>query len=125
MLFIRLLSGRCLSYVKPRLGINSFGTTSITYEGIGNDRKWSRLETFGGKLTENIIQATARDVLMNSIRTLQHCRITAHVHDEIILEAPEETSLEEICMQMAKPPEWMPDILLRADGFVTDFYKKD
>lgn len=125
MLFIRLLSGRELAYVKPRLGENRFGGESVTYEGIGNTKKWERLESFGGKFCENIIQATSRDILMHSIETLRGYRIVAHVHDELIIEADKGTSLEEICEMMARVPDWAEGLLLRADGYVCDFYKKD
>lgn len=125
MLFIRLLSGRELAYVKPRIGENRFGGESVTYEGVGNTKKWERLESFGGKFCENIIQATSRDILMHSIETLRNYRIVAHVHDELIIEADKGTSLEEICEMMARVPDWAEGLLLRADGYVCDFYKKD
>ena len=125
MLFIELPSGRQLAYVKPQIGTNRFGSDSITYEGTGTARKWERLETFGGKLTENIVQAISRDILCNAMRNLEGCYIVGHIHDELIIECPEGTSLEEICNRMATPPDWMKDILLRADGYIADYYMKD
>ena len=125
MLFITLPSGRNLTYVKPRIGENKFGGESITYEGIGSTKKWERLESYGPKFVENVVQAISRDLLMNAMKTLSHCFICGHVHDELIIECSEKVSLEVLCQQMARTPKWMPDILLRADGYVTDFYKKD
>ena len=125
MMFIHLPSGRRLSYVKPHIGQNKFGGESITYEGVGATKKWERLESYGPKFVENIVQAISRDLLMNAMKTLFHCFICGHVHDELIIECKSEVSLDELCRQMARVPEWMPGILLRADGYVTDFYKKD
>ena len=125
MLFIQLPSGRTLSYVKPRIGENRFGGESVNYEGVGSTKKWERIESYGPKFVENIVQAISRDILMNSMRTLQHCFICGHVHDELIIECTEDVSLDAICEQMGRTPSWMPDILLRADGYETDFYKKD
>lgn len=125
MLFITLPSGRKLTYVKPRIGENKFGGESITYEGIGSTKKWERLESYGPKFVENVVQAISRDLLMTAMKTLSCCFICGHVHDELIIECSEKVSLEVLCQQMARTPEWMPDILLRADGYVTDFYKKD
>ena len=125
MLFIHLPSGRNLCYVKPKIGENKFGGESITYEGTGSTKKWERLESYGPKFVENIVQAISRDILMNSIRTLSHCFIVGHVHDELIIECSKEVSLEAICNQMGRTPSWMPNILLRADGYQTGFYKKD
>ena len=124
-LFIRLLSGRRLAYVKPRIEPNRFGGDSITYEGIGTGRKWERLETYSGKLVENLVQATARDLLFYSMQTLSQYFIVGHIHDEIILECPKDTKLEEICQQMARTPDWAKGLLLRADGYACQFYKKD
>ena len=124
-LFIRLLSGRRLAYVKPRIEPNRFGGESITYEGIGTNRKWERLETYSGKLVENIVQATARDLLFYSMQTLSQYFIVGHIHDEMIIECPEDTKLEEICQQMARTPDWANGLLLRADGYACQFYKKD
>lgn len=125
MLFIALPSGRKLTYVKPRIVENKFGGESVTYEGIGATKKWERLESYGPKFVENVVQAISRDLLMNAMKTLSHCFICSHVHDELIIECSEKISLEVLCTQMARTPEWMPDILLRADGYVTEFYKKD
>lgn len=125
ILFIHLPSGRNLCYVKPKIGENKFGGESITYEGTGGTKKWERLESYGPKFVENIVQAISRDILMNSIRTLSHCFIVGHVHDELIIECNKDVSLEAICDQMGRTPSWMPNILLRADGYQTDFYKKD
>ena len=124
-LFIRLLSGRRLAYVKPRIEPNRFGGESITYEGIGTNRKWERLETYSGKLVENIVQATARDLLFYSMQTLSQSFIVGHIHDEMIIECPEDTKLEEICQEMARTPDWANGLLLRADGYACSFYKKD
>ena len=124
-LLIRLPSGRELSYVGARLGENEYGQQTVFYYGTGQNRKWQRLEAYGPKFVENIVQAIARDILAGAMKELSRFRICAHVHDELIIEAPPETSLEEICERMAKSPRWMPDILLRADGYVTDFYRKD
>ena len=125
MMFIHLPSGRKLSYVKPHIGQNKFGGESITYEGVGATKKWERLESYGPKFVENIVQAISRDLLMNAMKTLSHCFICGHVHDELIIECKSEVSLDQLCKQMARVPDWMRGILLRADGYVTDFYKKD
>ena len=125
MLFVYLPSGRRLCYVKPKMGQNKFGGDSITYEGVGSAKKWERLESYGPKFVENIVQAISRDLLMNAMKTLSHCFICGHVHDELIIECKEEVSLEELCKQMARVPDWMPDILLRADGYITPWYRKD
>ena len=125
MLFITLPSGRVLSYVKPRMGENKFGGESVTYEGVGGTKKWERLESYGPKFVENIVQATSRDILMYAMKTLRCCSIVAHVHDEIIIEADPGMSLDAVCEQMARVPEWANGLLLRADGYTCDFYKKD
>ena len=125
MLFIRLPSGRELAYVKPRIGENKFGGESVTYEGVGGTKKWERLESYGPKFVENIVQATSRDILMNSIRILRDCRIVAHIHDEVVIEADMGMQLEDICERMATLPVWAEGLLLRADGYTCDFYKKD
>ena len=125
ILFIRLPSGRTLSYIKPRIGENRFGGESVTYEGIGATKKWERIESFSGKFVENIVQGTARDILMYAMKTLRNCSIVAHVHDEIIIEADPAMSLEVLCQQMAKVPSWVDGLILRADGYVCDYYKKD
>lgn len=125
MLFIELPSGRRLSYVKPRMGVNKFGGEAVTYEGVGATKKWERIETFGGKVVENITQAIARDILLYAMKTLSHCSIVAHVHDEIIIEADERMSLETVCEQMGRTPPWAKGLKLRADGYECKFYKKD
>lgn len=125
MLFITLSSGRTLVYVKPRIGENRFGGESVTYEGVGSTKKWERIESYGPKFVENIVQATARDILMYAMKTLRHCEIVAHVHDEIIIEADPHMSLDVLCEQMGRVPPWAEGLLLRADGYVCDFYKKD
>ena len=125
MLFITLPSGRKLTYIKPRIGENKFGGESVTYEGIGATKKWERLESYGPKFIENIVQAISRDLLMNAMKNLPGFFICGHVHDELIIECTEDVSLEEVCKTMAHNPSWMPDILLRADGYITEFYKKD
>lgn len=125
MLFIKLPSGRTLSYVKPRMGENKFGGESVTYEGIGATKKWERIESYGPKFVENIVQAISRDILMYAIRTLSHCFICGHVHDEIIIECSKDVSVAAICEQMGKTPPWISGLLLRADGYETEFYKKD
>ena len=125
MMFIHLPSGRKLCYIKPRIGQNKFGGDAITYEGVGSTKKWERLESYGPKFVENIVQAISRDLLMNAMKTLSHCFICGHVHDEMIIECKEEVSLDELCKQMARVPSWMPDILLRADGYITPWYRKD
>ncbi len=125
MLFIQLPSGRQLSYVKPRIGINQFGGESVAYEGVGTTKKWERIESYGPKFVENIVQAISRDILCNAMKTLRHCFIVEHVHDELIIECDPRVDLKAICEQMGRSPEWMPEILLCADGYETDFYKKD
>ena len=125
MLFIKLPSGRELAYVKPLIGENKFGGESVTYEGVGGTKKWERLESYGPKFVENIVQGTSRDLLMNAIGKLDGCRIVAHVHDEVIIEADEGLTLESVCEKMADIPTWAKGLLLRADGYTCDFYKKD
>lgn len=125
MLFITLPSGRKLTYIKPKIGENKFGGESVTYEGIGATKKWERLESYGPKFVENIVQAISRDLLMNAMRNLPGFLIAGHVHDELLIECKEDVSLDEVCKAMARNPEWFPDILLRADGYITSFYKKD
>ena len=125
MLFITLPSGRKLSYVKPKMEINQFGSESPTYEGVGSDKKWERLESYGPKFVENIVQGISRDILCNSMKTLSNYFMVGHVHDELIIECPIDASLNAICAQMGRAPEWLPGINLRADGYETQFYKKD
>lgn len=124
-LFIELPSGRKLAYVKPRIGENKFGGESVTYEGVGNAKKWERLESYGPKFVENIIQGTARDILIFAMKTLRNCQIVAHIHDEIIIEADKRMSLDAVCEQMGRTPPWAKGLLLRADGYECEFYKKD
>lgn len=126
MLFVELPSGRHLSYVKPRMGVNQFGSPAITYEGTnGTSKKWDRIETFGGKICENLTQALARDLLLESMKSLSGYRIVAHIHDEVIIEAPMDASLDDVCNLMAKVPDWAPGLVLKADGFESMYYKKD
>lgn len=125
MLFITLPSGRRLAYVKPRIGENKFGGQCITYEGVGATKKWERLDSYGPKFVENIVQATSRDILCSAMQTLRHCAIVMHVHDEIVIEADPGISLKTVCEQMGRTPSWAKGLLLRADGYETDFYKKD
>nr|MCR4838058.1 hypothetical protein [Eubacterium sp.] len=124
MLFITLPSGRKLAYVKPRIGENKFGGESVTYMGIDAKKKWSRIESYGPKFTENIVQAVSRDILAYAMMTLKDCQIVGHIHDELIIEASKDVSLQSICEQMGRTPPWIPGLLLRADGYETMFYKK-
>ena len=125
MLFIVLPSGRRLCYVKPKIGENKFGGESVTYEGVGTNKKWERIESYGPKFVENIVQAISRDILCHAMRTLSHCFIVGHVHDELIIETPMDADLTAICEQMGRTPTWIEGLLLRADGYETAFYKKD
>lgn len=125
MLFITLPSGRRLAYVKPRIGENQFGGSCITYEGVGSTKKWERLETYGPKLVENIVQATSRDILCHAMKTLRCSSIVMHIHDELVIEAEPALSLEAVCEQMGRTPSWAKGLLLRADGYETSFYRKD
>lgn len=125
MLFIKLPSGRQLSYIKPRIGENKFGGESVTYEGIGSTKKWERIESYGPKFVENIVQAVSRDLLCFAMRNLSYCFICGHVHDELIIECSQDVDYKSICNVMGRSPDWMPDILIRGDGYETKFYKKD
>ncbi len=125
MLFITLPSGRKLAYVKPKIGTNKFGGQCITYEGVGGTKKWERLETYGARLVENIVQATSRDILCYAMRTLRCCSITMHIHDELVIEAEPRMSLKAVCEQMGRTPPWAEGLQLNADGYETTFYKKD
>ena len=125
MLFITLFSGRRLAYVKPRIGENQFGGESVTYMGVGGTKKWERLESYGPKFVENIVQAVSRDILCYAMQTLKNCAIVAHVHDEIIIEADRRMSLPAVCEQMGRTPPWAKGLLLRADGYECSFYQKD
>ena len=124
MLFITLPSGRRLAYVKPRIGENKFGGKSVTYMGIDAQKKWSRIESYGPKLVENIVQAVSRDILAYAMRTLSYCQIVGHVHDELIIECDPQVSLDAVCEQMGRTPPWLPGIELRADGYECAFYQK-
>ena len=125
MLFIVLPSGRQLAYVKPRIGENIFGGESVTYEGVGGTKKWERIESYGPKFVENIVQAISRDILMYAMKTLRTYNIVAHVHDEVIIEAEPRMSIDSVCEQMGRVPPWAKGLLLNADGYECDFYKKD
>ncbi|MBQ9615739.1 MAG: hypothetical protein IJR38_05315, partial [Selenomonadaceae bacterium] len=124
-LFITLPSGRRLAYVKPRRGENKFGEPAITYEGVGGTKKWERIETYGPKIVENIVQCISRDILCYAMRSLRDRNICMHIHDELVIETSEGTSLEEICELMRRTPPWAAGLNLRADGYVTPWYKKD
>ena len=125
MLFIELPSGRRLSYIKPRIGENCFGGESVTYEGIGATKKWERLESYGPKFVENIVQGISRDILCYAMQTLRCCAIVGHVHDELIIECPKDTSVDAICEEMGRTPPWAEGLVLRADGYECAFYQKD
>jgi DNA polymerase len=124
MLFIKLPSGRRLSYVKPRIGQNQFGNDCVTYMGI-DQQHWERIESYGPKFVENIVQGVARDILCFAMKNLRDCFIVGHVHDELIIEVPMDASMQEICDIMGQTPDWMPGLLLRADGYECMFYQKD
>ena len=125
MLFITLPSGRRLAYVKPRIGENQFGGESVTYMGVSGTKKWERLESYGPKFVENIVQGTARDILCYAMQTLKNCSIVAHVHDEVIIEADRRMSVAAVCEQMGRTPPWAKGLKLRADGYECEFYQKD
>ena len=125
MLFITLPSGRKLAYVKPRIGMNQFGGESVTYEGIGATKKWERIESYGPKFVENIVQAIARDILCYAMKTLRHCSIVMHIHDELVIEANPRMSLNAVCEQMGHTPPWAEGLILTAIGFLSEIYKKD
>ncbi len=125
MLFITLPSGRSLAYVKPKIGENRFGGDCITYEGVGGTKKWERIDSYGPKFVENIVQATSRDILCYAMKTLRCCSIVMHIHDEVVIEADRRMSLQAVCDQMGRTPPWAKGLQLRADGYETDFYKKD
>jgi len=127
MLFITLPSGRSLVYVKPSMGVNTFGSESFTYEGVGSTKKWERIESYGPKFVENIVQAISRDILCHAMKFLNKAgyNIVMHVHDEVALEVPFEVSVQEICELMSQTPSWAQGLILRADGFECKFYKKD
>lgn len=125
MLFIQLPSGRCIIYPQPAIGTNQYGSECITYMGLDTAKKWNRISTYGPKVVENIVQAYSRDVLANAMANLADQSICAHVHDELIIEVPEGTDLQQICDTMGQTPDWAPGLILRADGYMTNFYKKD
>lgn len=125
ILFITLPSGRKLAYVKPRIGINQFGGESVTYEGIGATKKWERIESYGPKFVENIVQAIARDILCYAMNTLKHCSIVMHIHDEVVIEAEPQMSLDAVCEQMGRTPPWAEGLILQAAGYTSNYYKKD
>ncbi|HEM5253573.1 TPA: hypothetical protein U1337_001941, partial [Streptococcus suis] len=125
ILFISLPSGRKLSYIKPKIGENQFGGESVTYEGTGTAKRWERLESYGPKFVENIVQAISRDILAFALKQLKEFKIVGHVHDEVIMECPMEQELDEIASLMGIAPDWIPDINLRADGYECLFYQKD
>lgn len=128
ILFAMLPSGRKLAYVKPRMAVNKFGRNGLTYEGIGESGKWGRIETYGPKLVENIVQGTARDLLAEAMLRLKKrgYQIVMHIHDEVVLEVPDGvSSVEEVCSIMAEQPDWAVGLPLRADGYECAFYKKD
>lgn len=125
MLFIILPSGRRLCYVRPRIGENQFGGESVTYEGISTSKKWDRIESYGPKFVENIVQAISRDILCYAMKSLSDYFIVGHVHDELIIECKKDVTVDSICEQMSKTPPWMPGLMLSADGYETDFYCKD
>lgn len=125
MLFIELPSKRRLAYVHPAIGENRFGGESVTYMGTGTNKKWERIESYGPKFVENIVQAIARDLLMYAMQALRCCFIVGHIHDEMIIEADRRMSLPVVCEQMARTPAWAKGLILRADGYECEFYKKD
>ena len=125
MLIITLPSSRQLFYVKPRMERNRFGGESITYEGVGIGKRWERQETYGAKLVENIVQAISRDILCEALQTFKHSDIVMHIHDEIVIEADPRMSIEAVCKQMSRTPDWAKGLNLDADGFTCLFYQKD
>ncbi len=125
MLFVTLPSGRQLAYVKPRIGENQFGSPAVTYMGSGSTRKWERIESYGPKFVENIVQGISRDILCYAMKTLRSCAIVAHVHDELIIDAEPGVSVDAGCEQMGRTPLWAESLLLRADGYECEFYQKD
>lgn len=124
-LFIELPSGRRLAYVKPKIGENKFGGESVTYMGVGEQKKWERIESYGPKFVENIIQGIARDILLHAMMNLRDYRIVAHVHDEVIIEATDDITVDEIVQKMCITPRWARGLTLRADGYKCEFYMKD
>ena len=127
MLLIELPSGRQLTYVKPRMDLNSFGNESVTYEGVGATKKWERIDSYGPKFVENIVQAISRDLLCYAMGNLDEAgyKIVMHVHDEVVIEAPHQVSVQDVCALMSQTPTWAQGLILPADGFECNFYKKD
>ena len=125
MLFIHLPSGRMLSYVKPKIGINKYGSESIIYEGVDGNKHFGRQETFGGRLTENVVQALSRDVLCYAMQTLSNCFVCAHIHDEVVIECSKDVSVDAVCELMGRTPPWANGLVLNADGYEDLFYRKD
>lgn len=127
LLFITLPSGRKLTYVKPRMGLNMFGTSCVTYEGVGSTKKWERIESYGPKFVENIVQAISRDILCYAMLNLQKAglKIVMHIHDEVVIEAPKDVSLSSVTSLMGQTPLWTKGLVLRADGYECSFYQKD
>lgn len=126
-LFIELRSGRKLCYPQPKIGINRFGSESITFMGINTVKKWRRIETYGAKLVENIVQATSRDLLALAMQRLEKAGYPSvmHIHDETVIEAPSGKSLDEIIAIMTETPAWAKGLILNAAGFIGNFYQKD
>ena len=127
VLYYYLLSQPCRTYCVffKTISMNQFGGESVTYMGIDATKKWSRIESYGPKFVENIVQAVSRDILAYAMQTLKHSFIVGHVHDEFIIECSEKVSLKAVCEQMGRTPEWISGLVLRADGYVCGFYKKD
>ena len=125
MLFIGLPSGRRLSYAKPQIGMNRFGGESVTYMGQDSTKKWSRVESYGPKFVENIVQAVSQDILCSAMNKLGVFRIVAHIHDEAVLECPPDTSVRDVCETMEETPVWISELPLKADGYECSFYMKD
>ena len=111
--------------MKPEITTNRFGGESISYEGVTQNKKWDRIESFGPKIVENIVQAISRDILAYAMNTLRRYHICGHIHDEVIIEAPKSTNTKAICEQMARTPPWIPGLLLHAEGFDAETYRKD
>lgn len=107
------------------MGENRFGGESVTYEGVGATKKWERIESYGPKFVENIVQAISRDILSFAMQTLSHCFICGHVHDELIIECSKDVSMDDVCEQMGRTPSWAEGLVMRADGYETKFYKKE
>ena len=124
-LFIILPSGRRLAYYKPQIGENRFGKPCVSYMGIGTNKRWNRIESYGGKWVENICQSVARDLLAYSLKTLQNYDVVMHIHDEAVLEVPQNVKVETVCGLMSRLPEWAAGLIMKADGFESNFYRKD